>query len=444
MNIVLTQFYTSNVDYGTYSEKINEAYCNKYNYTYYVDKDDNSIFKGIEDRSPTWFKPKLILEVFEKFSPEYVLYLDIDAVIADFSTKIESFIDPNYNLIFSDDVGHHSAVNAGVFLIRNSEWSKDFLNEWWKAGATLYGKNGRDLIVREDLRELKGYYKTALWHDQTCLTYLYENNLEVKKNLKIISRKVFNHEEYEQGNFIFHGYAKGMYPFRTLDTVYNLFLENQKKLSITKKRVDKAVNKHSTDKVYLHNYFERGYNQIFSKFLEKCDILEVGIGEGSSLAIWKRLFEKGNVHGIDKLKIKNQKISRLEKDPRIKIINLDQSLEEDLVEFTKSGFTYDIIIDDGSHNIRDQQITFQRFFKLLKPGGYFILEDLHTSLPLPMYDKYKFKDKKTTLEVLHSIEEGRPTCDFITEDWEELLRSINFIQINREKEDSIYAIIKKK
>ena len=36
---------------------------------------------------------------------------------------------------------------------------------------------------------------------------------------------------------------------------------------------------------------------------------------------------------------------------------------------------FDIIIDDGSHNIRDQIITMNIFFEKLKAGGLYVIED---------------------------------------------------------------------
>ena len=39
-----------------------------------------------------------------------------------------------------------------------------------------------------------------------------------------------------------------------------------------------------------------------------------------------------------------------------------------------------MIIDDGSHHMRDQQITLGQFFPILRSGGVYFLEDLHTSL----------------------------------------------------------------
>ena len=57
---------------------------------------------------------------------DYVLFLDADAIISDFNQKIEDFIDPKYDIILAEDIGHHSDMNAGVILIKNTQWSKDF------------------------------------------------------------------------------------------------------------------------------------------------------------------------------------------------------------------------------------------------------------------------------------------------------------------------------
>jgi cellulose synthase/poly-beta-1,6-N-acetylglucosamine synthase-like glycosyltransferase len=49
-----------------------------------------------------------------------------------------------------------------------------------------------------------------------------------------------------------------------------------------------------------------------------------------------------------------------------------------------------IIIDDGSHHMDDQQISLYYLTKVLKSGGIYVLEDIHTSLGqnnTPLYGK---------------------------------------------------------
>jgi SAM-dependent methyltransferase len=48
-------------------------------------------------------------------------------------------------------------------------------------------------------------------------------------------------------------------------------------------------------------------------------------------------------------------------------------------EMRFKGINFDIIIDDGSHDVAHQQMTFGKLFDLLKPGGIYIIEDMCTS-----------------------------------------------------------------
>ena len=56
--------------------------------------------------------------------------------------------------------------------------------------------------------------------------------------------------------------------------------------------------------------------------------------------------------------------------------------------------TYDVILDDGGHSMKQQMNTLEVYWPHVNPGGVFIMEDLHTSNP---WNKYKkFKDAETT------------------------------------------------
>ena len=221
MRIAVLQFYTANISYGPYSEEINKKYCEEKGYTYICDKDDAKIRSISENRSLHWCKIKIVKEVLDTNNFDYILFLDADAVISDFNQNIEDFIDGSYNMIFGEDVGSHSSMNTGVFLVKNSEWSKNFLDIWWESGKTYKGKDAQDdLPIMEENLEKIGYFKHALWHEQTCLTLLYRNNDDIKNNIKVISNSSFNHRDYGEGNFIFHAFIYGYLQNRTLDIIY--------------------------------------------------------------------------------------------------------------------------------------------------------------------------------------------------------------------------------
>lgn len=56
----------------------------------------------------------------------------------------------------------------------------------------------------------------------------------------------------------------------------------------------------------------------------------------------------------------------------------DQSKEDELSQVFKDG-PFDVIVDDGGHSMKQQIVSLRTLFKHVKPGGFYILEDLLTS-----------------------------------------------------------------
>jgi hypothetical protein len=419
MKIVVAQFYTDNVTYGDFARQINERYCQLNGYTYFVERDTKKIRERLEGRSWTWYKPHLISDVFEQHPDcDYVLFLDIDAIFSSDTRRIEEFIDEDSSLIMTSDYGP-SIVNAGVMLLKNDDYSKKFIKDWW------------------DICEEHPKYKTALWHDQTCIGLL-RPQMDISR-FKIIDPFDLNARDYQEDKLIFHAFSYGLVPFRTLDSIYYKKFGIEVDLSI--KSLHELGNFHRTDKAHFHDYYNRFYQKTFESFHKKCDLLEIGVLDGSSLKVWKDFFTEGTIHGID--------INEIElNSERIKTFVVDQSKEEDLYNFSHRGYEYDVIIDDGSHKMYDVQITAQILFKNLKSGGLFIIEDLQTSLECRMPEKRIFgwgdPDKTTALDMLYSIQEGKPHTDFKTSVWDYFVNNIESISISQDRDDSIYAIIKKK
>jgi hypothetical protein len=84
--------------------------------------------------------------------------------------------------------------------------------------------------------------------------------------------------------------------------------------------------------------------------------------------MWNDYFHENiNITGFD---IDNC-FSKLNKKENI---DINQCNELDLYQLKNKQ--YDIIIDDGYH-ASNQQISFKTLWSNVKPGGYFVIEDLH-------------------------------------------------------------------
>lgn len=125
--------------------------------------------------------------------------------------------------------------------------------------------------------------------------------------------------------------------------------------------------KYGTDKSsLLHNYLPF-YEQYLPKNPRK--ILEIGVDAGASIRMWREYFPEAEVHGLD---LFNDKPI-----PDIEGVTFWEGHQCDLLLLTQlRSLEFDVIIEDCSHNCRDQWIT---LYGLVDSCNYYFLEDLHTS-----------------------------------------------------------------
>lgn len=216
------------------------------------------------------------------------------------------------------------------------------------------------------------------------------------------------------------------------------------------------AKKYPTDKDFTHNYYNAVYEQVFSPVRTQVQkLVEVGIGgfwgevgwvHGNSLKVFRDYFENATIIGLD---IQNYDIQDL--GDRVIVDWIDQSKKELLVSYSEKIMGADIILDDGSHNTRDQQITFAQFMRCLKEKGIFVIEDLHSSIEVHNPEKVRIwgwgdPTKTTTLDMLETFQKtGKIVSDYITpEEATELESLIDSVEIFRVAETSITSVIRRK
>jgi hypothetical protein len=153
-------------------------------------------------------------------------------------------------------------------------------------------------------------------------------------------------------------------------------------------RVGEIFNRWGTDKTTKHQY-EVIYAEFKKNLPAKPFILEIGCGSNdpnirhamsasyiplSSLFALQEIFESNNIEGAD--------IDRsLQNQLNFKVHHLDQLNPESLREITSNlKVSYDLIIDDGVHDISANYLTLKHFINLLKPGGKYVIEDVSLNL----------------------------------------------------------------
>lgn len=113
-----------------------------------------------------------------------------------------------------------------------------------------------------------------------------------------------------------------------------------------------------------HNYIP-----FYERWLPKSPkkLLEIGVNEGKSIRMWLKYFPETEIHGLDLFKETPVPFN----DPRVTWHEGNQC-DWGLLEKLRNE-NFDVIIDDGSHNSRDQLITFFGLFN----GKQYYVEDLH-------------------------------------------------------------------
>ena len=157
---------------------------------------------------------------------------------------------------------------------------------------------------------------------------------------------------------------------------------------------------------YLYKYDElfKDIRKDVTKFLE------IGVRFGDSMNMWKDYFPNAEIYGIDIHDCTKFDKFRLREDrERINLHIGDQGKREEMQEFIeKYGSEFDIIIDDGGHDVDLQQISLGFFFKHLKDGGIYSIEDLDTS------NKWRYGNFKVREDCANTT--YRMLCNFIEKD----------------------------
>lgn len=140
----------------------------------------------------------------------------------------------------------------------------------------------------------------------------------------------------------------------------------------------------------IHRYTDY-YELFFAPIRESAKkILEIGVYKGQSLLALESYFPNAAIIGLD------NEHPFTEKTDRVASYRGDQANRNHLKKLIKHcGDGWDIIIDDGGHRMRQQQISLGFLFEFVKAGGIYIIEDVHTSL----MRRYQDESPVTTLDM---------------------------------------------
>jgi len=136
------------------------------------------------------------------------------------------------------------------------------------------------------------------------------------------------------------------------------------------------IQRRSASLVHKWHHYIPIYDRYFSPFRNRnIRFLEIGVSRGGSLEMWRQyLGPQAIIFGIDV-------------DPECGVYDGrhaqvrigSQSNHDFLASVVEEMGGIDVVLDDGSHNMKDVVATLRFLFPKLNSSGIYLIEDLHTA-----------------------------------------------------------------
>lgn len=134
---------------------------------------------------------------------------------------------------------------------------------------------------------------------------------------------------------------------------------------------DDVALRFGTDKASSFHGYMTDYERLLSgRTVNR--LLEIGVSHGSSMFMWRELFPNADaIVGMDILPE-----CRLHQRIGIDVIIADASDPVKTAAVTMLHGPFDVVIDDGSHDVDDIRMAFEELYPRMAKDGIYIIEDL--------------------------------------------------------------------
>lgn len=129
----------------------------------------------------------------------------------------------------------------------------------------------------------------------------------------------------------------------------------------------------ATDKYFTHGY-TRYYDVHLHPIRKRVkQVLELGLLNGASLALWRQYFPKAALYGVDIDPARWKKFAGTLKNCQVLIG--DETSQEFMASVAHRG-PFDLIVDDASHDPLLQRQAFEWLWPAVRQYGYYVIEDV--------------------------------------------------------------------
>lgn len=130
------------------------------------------------------------------------------------------------------------------------------------------------------------------------------------------------------------------------------------------------AKKYGADKYRTHRYTPIYYRLLGERRETVERVLEIGIGKGRGLFMWRDFFPQAMINGID---IDREKMIE---DWRIRSFYGDQSDNRKMADIGDRYGPFHVIVDDGDHAHGSQVAAMKALLPYLARDGFYFIEDV--------------------------------------------------------------------
>jgi hypothetical protein len=207
-------------------------YCKHHNNKLYIFdhyNDENKI-------SPYWNRVADFIKlsnIYKESPNTIIVYLDIDTCInskyfnvsvSDIIDSIDKIENKDSDIYIGNDPSPVEPGNAGVIIIRNTKWSKQFLKLWW----SKYNPNNWKIVNNKWI--CKNQDKLCNWagndYEQGEFNNIYRNNdIDSRNHIMVLNYSIISNNNFLTDAFIYHFHSwKEDLKQIPINIIYNKYL----------------------------------------------------------------------------------------------------------------------------------------------------------------------------------------------------------------------------
>jgi hypothetical protein len=371
-NSILNKINIENT-YDFYSDKINEKlWCN--NKKEYL----NSIYSNI-------------IQIFKNCNKDYIIiggsfwwYSKLDNICE--RAKNLKIIKPSKKILM--EYNNNLKTIPKYYNLIHYRYEEDWVPNLKTAGIPYIVPPLDELLKHLPFnKKYKVFICCSMIESLTEKKLLY-NDLSSYKNIIIKKKNKLNYDENAFLDLLFglksvevygnsiSGFSVFLNYVKNTNNYYNN-MEIFNHYNIISSKLVELVDNSKTDKNTMHSYLEL-YDKLFvNKKQTVKNLLEISIGNVSSIKLWYEYFTNANVHALDIQKIENI-WDELKDKKNITLYSGVDAYNETWFNnvFLNNNINFDLIIDDGPHTLETMKQFIKLYSQIISDDGILIIESI--------------------------------------------------------------------